>query len=112
MKKVLRVIRQFLKSPKINVSEPGLAIAYETFIPRDKKLSPTEKTHMRNMQEIALAEFKLQREALQKNLTIMHRTAMISLLAVLISIFALVVAVINKPQVHVSVSGNTGTILK
>jgi len=59
--------------------------------------------HETNVENISLSELRLQRDALQKNLIIMHRTMLIALLAVLVSIALGIYAVTSKPNVKVKV---------
>lgn len=55
----------------------------------------------KNMEDIAVANFELQKESLQKNLTIMHYTMLAAFLAVAVSIVVCVFVIRNKPVVIV-----------
>jgi hypothetical protein len=60
-----------------------------------------------NQEAIAIATFELQKEALQQNLIIMHRTMLIAFFAVLIAltigIVTVVVTVMHRPDITVKV---------
>lgn len=65
-------------------------------------VNPRETDHMRNMEQIALADYETQREAAQYNITTMHRTMLIALFAVLVAIATAVIAIRSKPTINVN----------
>lgn len=54
-----------------------------------------------NMQNIALADLQLQRDALQKNLVVMHRTMLVAFFAVLVSILLGIYAIKSKQTIDI-----------
>ncbi|OGL36114.1 hypothetical protein A3A68_00350 [Candidatus Saccharibacteria bacterium RIFCSPLOWO2_01_FULL_48_13] len=94
--KLWRSVKEFFTPPRLEDVQPAL---------HDR--GPSDMTHTSkhetNVENISLSELRLQRDALQKNLIIMHRTMLIALLAVLVSIALGIYAVTSKPNVKVKV---------
>jgi len=53
------------------------------------RMDDKDREHKQNIEELNYASIKLQKDALQKNITIMHRTLVISIFALIISVIAL-----------------------
>lgn len=94
-KKLWEKVKGFFEAPELSETQP--ALHPNGFIPDKMHTS----RHENNMENIALAELKLQREALQKNLSLMHKTIVIAILAVLVSIVLGVYAVKSKQDIKV-----------
>lgn len=62
----------------------------------EETMTPDERAHAENMQKYARANLDMQHEALQKNLIYMHRTVIISLISVIISSAAVVIAIVLR----------------
>lgn len=96
LKKVWKSFTGFFFAPKLNDVQPAIHNRGITV------LNDTNK-HQNNAENIALAELQLQRDALQKNLIVMHRTMLVALFAVLVSVILGIYAVKSKPNVTVKV---------
>lgn len=67
-------------------------------------MSATEENHMHNMEEYARGSYEIQKDALQKNLIIMHRTMLIAFFGVVISLGLLATAIFIRPQPKIIVT--------
>lgn len=85
--RLFKTLKRFLTPPKIRDHDPMVE-----YIMPSIDTNNEEYTHNRNIEQIALADLEQNREALQHTLNLMHRTMLISLVAVIVSILAVVVA--------------------
>lgn len=85
---VFKKLKEILSPPTLITGHPTLR---ESFPSLDG--SAEEKTRRDNEVAIAEANFKFQREALQKNLNLVYASFMVSLLAFTVSILALIFAI-------------------
>jgi len=88
MKKILSFLREVFTLPKLKEPSPDIR---STFIP-----GTNEALHRHNIEEIALADLQLHKEALEKNLILLYYSVAISFLAMIVSITALIVAITIK----------------
>lgn len=56
-------------------------------------MSPDQRRHAENMEEIALANYQTYREAQQHSINYLHRSLMISILSLMVAIAAVVIAI-------------------
>lgn len=91
-KKLWVRIKEELKTPKLDGVYPALSYGS----PNDEVVRHSE------MRNIELAKLQLEQNALQKNLVIMHRTMLATMLAVLVSIVLGLYAVTSKQDVIVT----------
>lgn len=102
VKKLYTKLSRFFIGPKLNEVQPAISRSF--IAPRGD-----DTQHHTNVENISLAELQLQREALQKGLTIQHRTMLITFLAVLISLILGVYAVRSKPNISVELHEEKST---
>lgn len=96
LKKLAENIKSFFKAPRLNEIQPAIH-------DRGIVMTTAQNKHNNNMENIALADLQLQKDALQKNLILMHRTMLVALFAAIISLILGVYAVVSKPHVKVEV---------
>ena len=89
--KFLKSVTNFFKYPTLH---EGIPVLKEPFTIWDDKT--VEGTRRDNEISIAKASLALSREALQNNLDIVHRSFIISLLAVFVAITAVLVAILKS----------------
>lgn len=94
---MLKAILRFFLHPGINSDDPSFGDFHWG------STSPMSTDHERDMKEIAFADYKLSKEVAQKNLILLHRSMMISLVAVVVAIVAVTFAIRNKPAIQVNV---------
>jgi hypothetical protein len=98
LKKIWQSIKDFLKPPRLQDPQPALYGEFSIV-----KESIIKHVEMRN---IELANLRLQKESFEKNL-IIHRTMIITLVAVIVSILAsagaLIISTQSKDNVTVKV---------
>lgn len=87
MTKILKALRAFFVPPKLTKGNPDLRGSFASI-----DGSAEEEARRHNEASIAQANLELSREALQKNLNLVHWSLVTSLLAVIVAIVAVVVA--------------------
>lgn len=87
MKKIVRALTRFFGPPKLQSGHPNL---HGSFSSIDGSAEREAREH--NQTEVAIANFEVTKEALQKNLNLVHWSLITSLLAVLVATIAVIVA--------------------
>jgi len=91
MSKKLKVLFKIFKSPKLTSGHPDLR---GSFASPDGSVEEQARRH--NEVEIARANYEVTKEAFQKNLNLAYGALIMSILAVLIAILALIVTAFKK----------------
>jgi cytoskeletal protein RodZ len=102
-------LTDFLESPKLDTPDPKLKddrMGYElgNYGMSDGSSNikdAEERKHRHNSEELAKADLALQKAALQKNLTLMHRTMIVALVGVVVAIVIGLLGVLNRPDITV-----------
>jgi hypothetical protein len=103
--KLPKRIKGFIFHPKLN----PIKITLEAGMPfiGSPMGNEEELRRERNEETLALANLNLQRDALQKNLILVHRSVMVALLATLVAVVLGIVAIRSKPSVIIKMSPAT-----
>ncbi len=91
-KRTVLLIKDLFGTPKLEDIQPVFSVEDNL---RYNPEANNEKTH-----ELAIAEFKLQKDASQKQLTLQHRTMIIALIGMFISSAISVAAIVTAMSLH------------
>lgn len=87
-------LRNFLKPPKLKEHTLNLRNVISAYTVAWGMRDEEERSHRHNIEEIAKTGLDVQKDAFQQNLIVQHRTMIIALAAVVVSILASTAAIV------------------
>ncbi len=96
--KAKQILKKIFLAPEIPLPSVNLPITAGHM-----NTDPEEHAYRQTMKEYARANLWLQQDALQKNIRVMHRTMIVAVIAIIISVAGVATAVIVKGHTYITI---------